>query len=142
VDSLLLRVLVLGAVMLVALAVGVVLKQRSGRVRTVSDAGSLSASDVGQPLGAEATFVQFSTTTCTSCRTVRRVLGEHAAATPGVTHVEVDAEQRLDLARRFHVLRTPTVLVLDGAGRVTARFSGVPTPRQVRDAVPHVASGR
>jgi thioredoxin-like negative regulator of GroEL len=135
-------VLALGAVVLVALAVGVVLKRRSGQVRPVADGGSLSAADVGAPLGTDATFVQFSTTTCTPCRAVSRILGEHAAATPGVGHVEVDAEQRLDLARRFHVLRTPTVLVLDGAGRVTARVSGVPTPSQLRDAVPHVASGR
>jgi thiol-disulfide isomerase/thioredoxin len=131
VDSLLLRALALGALALVVLAVGVVLKRRDGRVRPVADGGSLSAADLGQPLGTDVTYVQFSTTTCTPCRTVRRILGEHAAATPGVVHAEVDAEERLDLARRFGVLRTPTVLVLDGDGRVTARFTGVPTLSQL-----------
>jgi thiol-disulfide isomerase/thioredoxin len=135
VDSLLLRAALLaGAVVVCALVAGV-LRHRAGRVRVVTNGGVLSAADVDKPLGTSATLVQFSTSTCTPCRTVRRLLDEQAAATPGVAHVEIDAERRLDLARRFHVLRTPTVLVLDAGGRVTARFSGVPTPDQVRDAV-------
>jgi hypothetical protein len=137
VDSLLLRVLVLAGLILVSVLVAMVLKRREGRVRQVSGGGTMTAADLGRPLGADATFVQFSTATCTPCRTVRRVLADHAEATPGVVHVEVDAEERLDLARRHHVLRTPTVLVLDGGGRVGARFSGVPTPHQLRGAVPH-----
>jgi thiol-disulfide isomerase/thioredoxin len=140
VDTLLLRALALAGLVAVSLAVALVLKRREGQVRTVTAGDVLSAADVGGPLGADATFLQFSTTTCTPCRAVRRVLGEYAAATPGVGHVEVDAEDRLDLARRLHVLKTPTVLVLDGGGRVTGRFTGVPTPDQVRDAVPHAGS--
>jgi len=142
VDSLLLRAALLaGAVVVCALVAGV-LRHRAGRVRAVTDGAVLSAADVDRPLGTAATLVQFSTRTCTPCRTVRRLLDEQAATSPGVAHVEIDAEDRLDLARRFHVLRTPTVLVLDAGGRVTARFSGVPTPDQVRDAVLTGARGR
>ncbi len=136
-DTVWLRALALVALVLVSLLAALVLKRREGRVRTVVDGGLVSAADVGAPLGADATFLQFSTTTCAPCRTVRRVLGDYAAAAPGVAHVEVDAEERLDLARRHRVLRTPTVLVLDGDGRVTGRLGGVPTPDQLRDAVPH-----
>jgi thiol-disulfide isomerase/thioredoxin len=138
VDSLLLRALALLGLILVSALVAVVLKRRAGRLRPVVDGDVLTAADVGRPLGTGVTFVQFSTSTCTSCRTVRRVLAEHVAGAPGAAHVEVDAEERLDLARRLGILRTPTVVVLDGAGRVTGRFSGVPTPHQVRDAVPHL----
>ena len=136
-DSLLLRALALLGLILLSVLLAVVLKRRAGRLRTVVDGDVLTAAELGRPLGDGATFVQFSTRTCTSCRTVRRVLREHAAGAPGVAHVEVDAEDRLDLARRLSILRTPTVVVLDGSGRVTGRFSGVPTPHQVRDAVPH-----
>ena len=45
---------------------------------------------------------------------------------PGVTHVEVDAEAHLDLVRRLDIMRTPTILVLDPAGRVTRRAVGAP----------------
>ena len=35
----------------------------------------------------------------------------------GVSHVEIDAEDQLDLVRELGILKTPTVLVLDAAGR-------------------------
>ena len=44
----------------------------------------------------------------------------------GVRHVEIDAESHLDLVRRLDVRRTPTVLVLDPAGRIVRRASGQP----------------
>jgi thiol-disulfide isomerase/thioredoxin len=82
-------------------------------------------------LGERATLLQFSSAFCAPCRATRRVLGEVAGVVPGVTHVEVDAEQHLELVRRLGILRTPTTLLLDGAGREVSRASGAPT----RDAV-------
>jgi thioredoxin-related protein len=63
------------------------------------------------------------------------VLAATAAGTPGVAHVEVDATDREDLVRRFGVRRTPTVLVLDPAGRVVGRTAGVPAPADLEDAL-------
>lgn len=77
-------------------------------------------------LGERATLVQFSTAFCQPCRATRRVLAEVAAMVEGVTHVEIDAEARLDLVRALAITRTPTVLVLDAAGRVAHRAAGQP----------------
>jgi len=87
---------------------------------------TLSAADIGGELGERATLVHFSTAFCQPCRATRRVLADVAAMVPGVRHVEVDAESRLDLVRALGVVRTPTVLVLDADGRVVKRASGVP----------------
>jgi hypothetical protein len=54
------------------------------------------------------------------------VLAEVAGMVPGVVHVEIDAEQHLDLVRALEVEATPTVLVLDAAGRVVRRAAGQP----------------
>ncbi|MER5640072.1 thioredoxin family protein [Kitasatospora sp. NPDC002227] len=86
----------------------------------------LTAAEVGAGLGERATLVQFSTAFCQPCRATRRVLAEVAAMVPGVAHVEVDAEERLELVRRLGVVRTPTVLVLDAAGQVVRRAAGQP----------------
>lgn len=92
----------------------------------------LDPADLGAPaLGEQATLVHFSTAFCQPCRATRRVLGEVAGMVPGVIHVEVDAEQRLDLVRRLDVRRTPTVLVLDRAGRITRRAAGQPRKADV-----------
>ncbi len=82
-------------------------------------------------LGERATLLQFSSAFCAPCRTTRGVLGDVAAGTPGVSHVEIDAESRLDLVRRVGVMRTPTTLVLDAAGREVLRAAGAPRREQV-----------
>jgi thiol-disulfide isomerase/thioredoxin len=91
----------------------------------------LAASDLGSPLGERATLVAFSSAFCQPCRATRRVLDQVSAQVPGVTHVEIDAESHLELVRRLDVRRTPTVLVLDPAGRVVRRASGQPRSADV-----------
>ena len=127
------------AALAVAGALGLWLR-RSGRrlgratsagVRTPDDQVVLGPDDLGAPLGERATLVQFSTAFCQPCRATRRVLADVSATVPGVAHVEVDAESQLDLVRRLDVRRTPTVLVLDAAGRVVRRASGQPRTADV-----------
>ena len=87
-------------------------------------------------LGPRATLLQFSSAFCAPCRATRRVLADVADATPGITHIDVDAEHHLDVVRRLGVLRTPTTLVLDAHGRELGRASGVPTKEQVARVLP------
>jgi thiol-disulfide isomerase/thioredoxin len=90
------------------------------------DAEVLHAEVLGAPLGERATLVQFSTAFCQPCRATRRTLSEVARMIDGVGHVEIDAEERLDLVRAMEIVRTPTVLVLDRAGRIVVRAAGQP----------------
>jgi thiol-disulfide isomerase/thioredoxin len=91
----------------------------------------LDGADVEHELGERATLLQFSSAFCAPCRATRRVLAEVAEVVPGVVHVEVDAEHHLDLVRRLGVSRTPTTLILDGAGREVSRASGAPQRDEV-----------
>jgi thiol-disulfide isomerase/thioredoxin len=81
--------------------------------------------------GERATLVQFSSAFCAPCRTTRVVLADVADHEPGVRHVEIDAEQHLDLVRALDVRRTPTTLILDAAGHEVLRAAGAPQKRQV-----------
>ena len=86
-------------------------------------------------LGERATLLQFSSAFCAPCRATRRTLSEVAAVVPGVEHLEVDAEHHLELVRRLGILRTPTTLVLDAAGREVTRAAGAPRKEQVLNAL-------
>ncbi|MBD3931048.1 thioredoxin family protein [Streptomyces chumphonensis] len=87
----------------------------------------LSAADLAVArLGERATLVQFSTAFCQPCRATRGVLRQVGGMVDGVLHVEVDAEDRLALVRDLGIEATPTVLVLDGGGRVVRRAVGPP----------------
>ena len=95
------------------------------------DRAVLSGTEIGRPLGERATLLQFSSAFCAPCRATRRVLAEVAAVLPGVAHVEVDAEMHLELVRRLGIVRTPTTLVLDAAGRERSRAAGAPRKENV-----------
>jgi thiol-disulfide isomerase/thioredoxin len=143
----------LAAALVAASVLGLALRRRAGRFRVgasvapgvpsgpASVAGSagpaasrvdmLTEADLGGPLGAQATLVQFSTAFCAPCRPARQILAQVAGMVDGVTHVEVDAAARLDLVRRLHINSTPTVLVLDPAGAIVKRAAGLPRTADV-----------
>jgi hypothetical protein len=102
----------------------VVAAQAADPAKPAASPPVLSATDLGAPLGAQVTLVQFSTQVCAYCGPTRELLTEVARERDGVAFVEIDAAERMDLTRRLHVLSTPTVLVLDALGGITSRASG------------------
>jgi thiol-disulfide isomerase/thioredoxin len=135
--GLIVLVIVLGG----SLAAGLTWRQRNGVMRASEPAASgpaITGAELGVPLGPKATLVQFSSAFCAPCRATRRVLAEVAGMTDGVTHVEIDAESRLDLVRSLDVRRTPTVFVLGPDGQIAKRASGQPRKADVIAALGEV----
>ncbi|MDQ2816366.1 MAG: thioredoxin family protein [Actinomycetota bacterium] len=146
----------LAAALVVATALGLALRWRAGRFRTAGSgtaaraeqgAGTgpkkpdvLTEADLGGPLGQRATLVQFSTAFCAPCRPTRQILAQVAQTTDGVTHLEVDAADRLDLVRRLRINSTPTVLVLGPDGAVVKRAAGLPRKADVIAALAAVSA--
>ncbi|WP_148611859.1 thioredoxin family protein [Nocardioides rubriscoriae] len=134
------------AAVVLALAFGLWRRRVDGRfvaaTDAVTDAADVPAESLltdtpwADALGERATLVQFSSAFCAPCRTTRVVLADVARAEAGVRHLEVDAEQHLDLVRRLGVMRTPTTIVLDAAGRELGRAAGAPTKEQVLRSLP------
>ncbi|HEY4461113.1 MAG TPA: thioredoxin family protein [Streptosporangiaceae bacterium] len=91
----------------------------------------MTAADLRHDLGSRATLVQFSSAFCAPCRATRQILAEVAGMVDGVTHVEIDAESRLDLVRRLNIYSTPTVAVLAPDGRIVRQASGQPRKADV-----------
>jgi thiol-disulfide isomerase/thioredoxin len=140
------------AVVAPASGVGLLRLARDGRVRgTHRIAAGPAAGEVpaapgpldglGRQHGERATLLQFSSAFCAPCRATRRVLGEVAGLVPGVVHVELDAEQHLDVVRRLGIVRTPTTLVLDARGSEVSRATGAPTRDEVLAALVKAVAG-
>ena len=127
------------AVLVLAAAGGLAWRRRDGRLKGARER-VLTVADLGQPLGARATLLQFSSSFCAPCRATRQLLADVAGHTDGVAHLEIDVADRLDLVRRLDVRRTPTVFVLGPEGQITRRASGVPRRDDVLAAVA-LASG-
>jgi thiol-disulfide isomerase/thioredoxin len=142
----------LAAALMVASASGLLLRRRAGRFRSVGQARTtpvrpfpadstagpagaggdvLTGEDLGAALGPRATLVQFSTAFCAPCRPTRQILTQVAGMVDGVTHIDVDAAERMDLVRRLKVNSTPTVLVLGPDGAIARRATGLPRKADV-----------
>ncbi|HRY09451.1 MAG: thioredoxin family protein [Actinobacteria bacterium] len=126
-------IMILAAIAVLLGVFGVWRRAADGRMRSSAraDTSRLSAAQIGDRLGEQATLVQFTSAFCAPCRATRRILDEVAQMVPGVKHVDLDVEQHLDLARELNISRTPTVLVLDAGGAIVRRASGQPRKADV-----------
>src|SRR5690242_3424238 len=124
---------------------GLALRRRDGRLapapRSAAGNQSLTMAELGRPLGTRATLLQFSSSFCAPCRAARQLLADVAAGDAGVSHVEIDVADRLDLVRLLNVRRTPTVFVLGPQGEIARRASGLPSRDDVLTAVALAAAG-
>ena len=59
-----------------------------------------------------------------------------AARNRGIAVLELEPGSKSDLLARFHVLTTPTVLIMDSGGQVVSRFEG-----EGRDTVAAIRAG-
>lgn len=120
--------IVIVALVAASTLLGLVWRARQGRVRAASgEAVDYAAA------GANITLLQLSTEVCAPCRATAAVLERVADEYPGVVHVDLDITDRADVASRFHVLTTPTTLLIDADGEVRARITGAARPTIVRE---------
>jgi thiol-disulfide isomerase/thioredoxin len=139
------RIALVVAVILAVLAIGLFWKLRTGRSKRVTngqqiDLAKLGAVKNGKPVlafGERMTFLQFSTEFCSQCVQTARVYKELEQHSDGILHIEVDITNRLDVAKEFNILQTPTTLVLDAAGRVTSRIGGATKAQTIKDEIGH-----
>ncbi|WP_314422113.1 thioredoxin family protein [uncultured Microbacterium sp.] len=123
------------ALLVIAAAIGIVLRLLDGRRRAGGHLRFDPADADSDRLGSRATLVQFSTQMCARCPQVRRMLSTFVADADGLDHLEVDLTHRPDLSTRYRVVQTPTTFVVDGSGAVRARFHGVPHRHALTEAL-------
>src|SRR5438874_10026939 len=114
-------------VLAVATVAGLWWRRRDGRLRpvaTIAPTPPEDLSDLGVVAGTAVTLLQFSSAFCAPCRATRLVCASVAERFAGVRHVEVDVEAHLNAVRRLANWRTPTVIVVDGAGPMVYRPTG------------------
>lgn len=126
-------IIVLTALLAVTIGVGGFVRWRQNQPRNVDPDEVVDPQRFGaDALGEQATLLQFSTEMCSRCPGVHRMLGSIADERDGVLHLDVDLTHRPDIAKHFHVLQTPTTLILDRHGVVQTRFGGTPSREAVR----------
>ena len=139
------------SLLLLAAIAGALLRRRSPRVVTpgpdarvdlddFAEFGDLAAP--GTPTsGGRGTVVQFSTEYCARCPGVRRTLSALVEDRRALQFVHVDVTHRPDLAKKYGLLQTPTVLLIDAIGTPRARLSGPLSRAVLSDALNTLTGG-
>ena len=131
------------ALIAVATAAGLIWKARTGTAKKVNsglviDLKEIAAVKDGLPVtefGERVTFLQFSSEFCSQCAQTARLFHDLEAHHDDILHIEVDITNRLDLAKKFNILQTPTTLVLDKNGVITSRIGGAAKPQTIQDEI-------
>ncbi len=122
-------------VLALASAYGIWYQRSRGAIRDKERAGIITAQMIGAPLGARASLVQFSSAFCTPCRATRALLENVVEGLSDVVHIDIDAEDHLELVRELNILSTPTTLILDSRGHEVGRAVGAPKREHVLNAL-------
>ena len=128
------RIVLLAGLVLLASLVGVLLVAKSGLARKVNNGEQVDLSDLRATkngkavikLGEKLTLLLFSSDFCSSCKQTTILLENIEKANEGLLHIDLDIAERLDLAKTFNILTTPTTLILDSKGSVVSRIVGAP----------------
>jgi len=122
-------------VLAISSAYGLWYKRSRGVIRAKNKAEPLTPEMIGSALGTRATLVQFSSAFCTPCRATRSILQNIVESHSDVVHVDIDAEDHLELVRTLNILSTPTTLFLNSSGQEIGRAVGAPKREQVINAL-------
>ena len=122
-------------VLALASAYGIWYQRSRGAIRDKERAGIITAQMIGAPLGTRASLVQFSSAFCTPCRATRALLENVVEGLSDVVHIDIDAEDHLELVRELNILSTPTTLILDSRGHEVGRAVGAPKREHVLNAL-------
>lgn len=130
------NVIVLMAVTTIAVALGFWLKSQQGSInQSRFDKNRILGLTSFEDLGRNGTLVQFSTKFCAICPSTKKLLQDIARNFAGINFIEIDAENNLDLTKKLSIFSTPTVLILDSAGKEIGRFSGKPNREKITDFI-------
>jgi thioredoxin len=68
--------------------------------------------------------LDFYTTWCGPCKTMKPIIAELAQENPGVNFITIDAEKILSIAKRYTITGYPTFIFLNATGKQVTSFSG------------------
>jgi thiol-disulfide isomerase/thioredoxin len=124
--------LAIALILALASIYGLWYQAKSGKIKgSKAKSPFLSIEDIGSELGTRVTLLQFSSAFCTQCRATRVLLADISLGLDGVKHIDIDAEDNLELVRRLDIRTTPTTLLLDKYGIEVGRAVGAPKRGEV-----------
>jgi thioredoxin-related protein len=133
--------LLIASVLVLSSAFGLFLQFTRGKLTNkYSNEISFDQLKTGHDLGKKATILQFKTEYCSICPGVKRQINELIKNDKGISFYEIDAVERIELAKKLHVKSSPTVLFFNEAGLEEGRIIGAPKKDQLRNTLEKITN--
>jgi thioredoxin-related protein len=133
--------LLITSVLVLSSAFGLFLQFTRGKLTNkYSNEISFDQLKTGHDLGKKATILQFKTEYCSICPGVKRQINELIKNDKGISFYEIDAVERIELAKKLHVKSSPTVLFFNDAGLEEGRIIGAPKKDQLRNTLEKITT--
>jgi thiol-disulfide isomerase/thioredoxin len=133
--------LLITSVLVLSSAFGLFLQFTRGKLTNkYSNEISFDQLKTGHELGKKATILQFKTEYCSICPGVKRQINELIKNDKGISFYEIDAVERIELAKKLHVKSSPTVLFFNEAGLEVGRIIGPPKKDQLRNTLEKITT--
>jgi len=133
--------LLITSVLVLSSAFGLFLQLTRGKLTNkYSNEISFDQLKTGHDLGKKATILQFKTEYCSICPGVKRQINELIKNDKGISFYEIDAVERIELAKKLHVKSSPTVLFFNEAGLEEGRIIGAPKKDQLRNTLEKITT--
>ena len=129
-DSL--SLIIIGALLVVSTAVGLIWRSRQGEI---DSGGSVDISPSLLVSGSWLTLLQVSAPLCSYCSAMRGILGRTSEEHEGVGHVEYDISEIPEVIEKFQVRQTPTTFLVEADGRVIHRIGGPISPAALNELI-------
>ena len=91
-------------------------------------------------LGKKATILQFKTEFCSVCPGVKRQINELIKHDTDIAFYEIDAIEKIELAKKLHVKSSPTILFFSEDGLEEGRIIGVPKKNEVKNTLEKITT--
>jgi thioredoxin-related protein len=133
--------LLITSVLVLSSAFGLFLQFTRGKLTNkYSNEISFDQLKTGHDLGKKATILQFKTEYCSICPRVKRQINELIKNDKGISFYEIDAVERIELAKKLHVKSSPTVLFFNEDGLEEGRIIGAPKKDQLRNTLEKITT--
>ena len=133
--------LLITSVLVLSSAFGLFLQFTRGKLTNkYSNEISFDQLKTGHDLGKKATILQFKTEYCSICPGVKRQINELIKNDKGISYYEIDAVERIELAKKLHVKSSPTVLFFNEDGLEEGRIIGAPKKDQLRNTLEKITT--